>query len=101
MFVVSPRVPAGYLFAYAQRIDEPDGERIWYFPDAAGRSPLVTTGGLTAVLEKGVKVGAEHRPGKYRIDLWLTPTPIRRDVPTLASRTAEGVGTTIEIEIVP
>jgi hypothetical protein len=78
MFMVSPSASSGYLGAYAQRADDPRGERIWYFPDARGKSPFVTPGGATTFLEEGVKVGPEHWPGTYRVFLWLASNPIDR-----------------------
>lgn len=101
MFVVPPSSPGGYLVAYAERTEEPKGDRIWYFPDAAGRLPLVRGSGSTAVLEQGVKVGPEHRPGTYRIVLWLTTTAVERQAPAPAPQGAEGTVTTAELEIVP
>jgi hypothetical protein len=101
IFMVSPAVRTGYLVAYAQRVDEPNGERIWYFPDAAGRSPFVTGDGSTRVLDEGVKVGAEHRQGKYRVTLWLARSAIARGAPALASQAAQSTRTSVDLEIVP
>jgi len=98
MFMVSPAVQTGYLVAYAQRVDEPNGERIWYFPDAAGKSPFVTAGGSTRVLDEGVKVGPEHRRGQYRVTLWLARSAIGRGAPALASQRTR---TSLDLEIVP
>ena len=81
MFMVSPSAASGYLGAYAQRTDDLTGERIWYFPDAQGKAPFVTPGEATTFLQEGVRVGPEHRPGTYRVFLWLAPTPIDRGSP--------------------
>lgn len=96
MFLIRPDTGTGYLGAYAQRTDDPDGERIWYFPSAAHQSPLVGGAATTTVLDRAVQVGPEHRPGTYRVTLWLDSNPIERGRGPSPDR-----ATTRTIEIVP
>jgi len=93
MFAIGPSKTSGYIAAYAQRVGDPTGERIWYFPDAAEKAPFVSAGDSTRVLAEGVKVGAEHRPGKYRVTLWLAPGPIDRNSAISPTH--------VEVEILP
>jgi hypothetical protein len=99
-FIVSPSASAGYLGAYAQRADDPGGERLWYFPDATGRAPLVVPAAATTVLPDGVRLGPEHRPGRYRVTVWLSPQPIERRSLERPPATAR-LATSMEIEVAP
>jgi hypothetical protein len=78
-FVVNAAVTSGYLGAYAERLDDPSHARIWYFPTAAGASPLIAPGTGTIVLPDGIQLGSEHRPGRYRVTVWISSRPVDRD----------------------
>jgi hypothetical protein len=82
LFKVNAAVMSGYLGAYAERADAspsaPSPERIWYFPTTGGTTPAIAHGGGTIVLSEGIRIGAEHRPGKYRITVWIANRPVRR-----------------------
>jgi hypothetical protein len=78
MFSVPAGAASGYLGAYAERLDEPGARRIWYFPDSSGGSPRIDAASVTRVLTDGVRLGPPHLPGKYRITLWVSPTPVLR-----------------------
>jgi hypothetical protein len=77
MFSVGANAPRGYLAAYAERTDGA-GARIWYFPTRGGVAPRVEPGASTHVLEQGVRLGASHGTGRYRVHVWVTETPVER-----------------------
>lgn len=79
MVSVNAAVAWGQVGAYAERADDPEHSRIWYFPSPAGGVPLVAHGAGTVVLPEGIKVGPEHQPGSYRVTLWLSSRPVDRD----------------------
>src|SRR5215471_8729373 len=61
MFQVDSSVVSGYLAAYAERVGNSDRHaRIWYFPTEGEESPLVSAGPIPVVLERGIRIGAEH-----------------------------------------
>jgi hypothetical protein len=92
MFEVNAAVASGYLGAYAERVDAPGGERIWYFPSASGSAPRIDSGAGTAVAPQGIRLGPEHAPGTYRVSVWLSTRPLQRtevdgaDAATMRSR---------------
>jgi hypothetical protein len=101
MFKVDAGAPAGYLGAFAVPEDGPGSERIWYFPTAAGHSPLVRTASDTVVLPDGVLIGPEHRPGRYRITLWISSRPLGRaeaDAPEDGAIQSRAV---VHVQVVP
>ena len=51
----------GFLSAYADPV--PGGERIWYLTNEPVRGP---------VIPKAARIGAEHRPGAYRVEVVLS-----------------------------
>lgn len=64
----------GYVAAWAEPVN--GGERIWYF-SADGYSPLVDgTAAPGAVTSRAARIGAEHGPGTYRVQLRLTEKPM-------------------------
>lgn len=78
VFTVNSAVASGYLGAYAERIGDPTRERIWYFPNRTGSSPVVDRGTGTIAVRDGIMIGAEHLPGSYRITAWISDRPIER-----------------------
>lgn len=78
VFLVNSRVASGYLGAYAERVGDPSGKRIWYFPNANGKGPHVDAGSGTTVLREGIRIGPEHGPGQYRLSVWLSVKPLAR-----------------------
>ncbi|HWA73974.1 MAG TPA: hypothetical protein VG937_16645 [Polyangiaceae bacterium] len=78
VFLVNSAVASGYLGAYAERVGEPSGNRIWYFPNTTGASPHVVAGAGTTVLPEGIRIGPEHGPGQYRLSVWLSVRPLAR-----------------------
>lgn len=88
MFSV-PAEARGHLVAYAEPLDAPGQPRIWYFPTAAGDSPEVAVAERTRVLPEGVRLGAPHAEGRYRITAWLHPfIPSRAVEPPESATTA-------------
>jgi hypothetical protein len=82
IFTVDSALTFGYIGAYAEKIGDPGNSRIWYFPDPDGRGPLVEPGHGTLVLPEAVRIGYEHAPGRYRVTVWSSRTPIsRRNAP--------------------
>ena len=75
MFKVNAAVVSGYLGAYAQRVDDPAHARIWYFPSPARSAPRVAPGDGTRVLPEGIRIGPEHRPGRYQVTVWIADRP--------------------------
>lgn len=100
IFSVNAAVTSGYLGAYAVRSDDPRQERIWYFPSLGAVAPRVTPGAGTVTLPDGIRVGREHAPGHYRVELWLSAQPFQRAdaKQALASATSSKQ---LELEILP
>ena len=46
--------------------------------DPAGGTPVVAAGPRTIVLPEGIRIGAEHTPGRYRVTAWVTERPSTR-----------------------
>lgn len=78
MFTVNAALASGTLGAYAERVDDPTHQRIWYFPDGAGEAPTVAPGAGTMVVPRGIRIGPEHQPGRYRVTVWLADRPLAR-----------------------
>jgi hypothetical protein len=66
----------GFLAAFA--IPEGVGERIWYFPSLDGECPQVEPSSETQTLPRGVRLGPEQPPGRYRVHLLLSRRPLTR-----------------------
>ena len=77
MFSVGASERPGYLAAYAERVDVP-APRIWYFPARSGGQPRVEPAAATRVLGEGIRLGAPHVPGRYRVHAWISETPTAR-----------------------
>lgn len=102
MFSVNAAVVSGYLGAYAERVGDPAPERIWYFPDPTGRSPQVASGSGTIVLPQGIRIGLEHRPGRYRVIAWITArVPTRAAEGDLTADGGAGAHDAFELEVTP
>jgi hypothetical protein len=101
MFTVNAALTSGYVGAYAERVDDPSHARIWYFPSAAGSAPVVAPAAGTIVVPDGIKIGPEHRPGRYRVAVWISSQPLGRD--QLDRVADEGVRSrsTFEIDVAP
>jgi len=78
MFTVNAAAVSGYLGAFAERIDDPQHDRIWYFSDRANEPPLVAPGTATVVVPQGIRIGPDHRAGKYRVTAWIASRPLDR-----------------------
>jgi hypothetical protein len=76
-FEVRGAPPSRYFAAFARRAD---GLVIWYFPetDAAGSLDLETHIREQA-LDRQVRLGDEHRPGRYDVSLVFSPSPVSRE----------------------
>ena len=96
MFSVGANTERGYLGAYAERAGAPASPRIWYFPARGGAAPLVEPATEMRVLGEGVRLGAPHAPGKYKVRVWLNETPVDRDDGE-AIRRAKAAEITLEI----
>lgn len=81
MFSVANVDREGYLAAYAESVDSPDEPRIWYFPTSDGDAPRVTAQSGTTVLSQGIRLGAPHEKGKYRMTLWISELPVDKKQP--------------------
>jgi hypothetical protein len=75
MFVVSGSPRVAFLTAYAEPASA--GEPIWYY-SAQEDSPAVGAD-RTVPLRRGIRIGSEHRPGRYRLHLLLSERPLRRE----------------------
>jgi hypothetical protein len=76
LLVVRVSGARGYVSAWA--IPAGGGERIWYF-SADTFSPLLDATSVTsAVATRAVKIGPEHVPGAYIVQLRLTEQPMMR-----------------------
>ena len=78
MFSVGAGTTAGHLAAYAERVDDPAADPIWYFPSPSGAMPRVEASSVTRVLPDGIRLAEPHAPGRYRIRAWISATPIER-----------------------
>jgi hypothetical protein len=78
MFSINAAIASGHLAAYAERVGAGAHERIWYFPTATGRSPIVPPGSGTVVLPEGIRIGPEHPPGRYRVTVWIAERAVSR-----------------------
>jgi hypothetical protein len=67
----------GYLAAYAERVDVP-APRIWYFPVRSGGQPRIEPAAETRVLGEGIRLGAPHVAGRYRVRVWISDVPVER-----------------------
>jgi hypothetical protein len=76
MFRASGVTRAGFLSAWAT--PEYGGQRIWYFPTDSGESPPVEAREGPQLLNRGVRLGAEQPPGRYRVHLVLSLRPLTR-----------------------
>jgi hypothetical protein len=57
----------------------PSGERIWYFPTEAGELPELRAHEEPELVPRGVRLGAEHAPGRYRVETLLLRQRLARD----------------------
>lgn len=78
MFTVGAGDRRGYLAAYAERVGAPPSERIWYFPVPSGTQPRIEPISKTRVLGEGIRLGPPHVPGRYRVHVWISETPVER-----------------------
>jgi hypothetical protein len=97
MFSVGASERRGYLAAYAERVGVPAASRIWYFPARSGAQPRVDSSAVTRVLGEGVRLGAPHAAGRYRVHAWISETPVGRGVD---DRVRDPGATEILLEIV-
>jgi hypothetical protein len=79
MFSVPPGAVSGYVGAYATRLDDVSGSRIWYFPSSDGAAPRLEPSSSTSVLPQAVRLGPPHRAGEYQITFWISSAPPSRD----------------------
>ncbi len=68
---------SGYVSAWAEPAG--GGERIWYF-SAEGASPFLDpTSVAPAAKTLAAKIGPEHRPGQYLVQVRVTEQPMKRE----------------------
>jgi hypothetical protein len=101
MFTVNAAVASGYLGAFAERLDDPTPERIWYFSETTARSPFVQPGVGTVVVPRGIRIGPEHHPGRYRVTAWIASQPLDRGQIDVASPDVIRSRSTLDFEVVP
>jgi hypothetical protein len=66
-----------FLHAYADPLNGTN-QRIWYLP-TQDTSPFLVTPGMTGTLQPAIRVGNEHRPGRYRIHLIWAKAPMTHE----------------------
>jgi hypothetical protein len=71
----SPR----WLAVFAERADETPPHRIWMFPGPDGVAPEIRPTAEAAVLPRAVELGADLRPGLYRLTVLVFDHPPTRD----------------------
>ncbi len=71
LFRVTPEA-RGFLAAYAEA---EDGQLIWYFPSQNSDMPKLSHAS-GAFLTVGVRIGAEHRPGRHQVHLAVFEHPL-------------------------
>lgn len=57
----------------------PQGQRIWYFPADDGEAPLLEATQEPVVVQRGIRLGPEHQPGRWRVQLLATRSRLDRD----------------------
>jgi hypothetical protein len=101
MFTVNASVTYGYLGAFAERLDDPKHDRIWYFSEPTKEPPLVQPGPGTVVVPQGIRIGPEHRPGWYRVTAWIASQPLERGQVDSGGPDLLRSRSTLDFEIVP
>lgn len=97
---VEGRSPAASLAAYATREGAPDA-KIWYFPEANGSWADVAAGRETQVIPRGIKLGPEHRPGRYVVHVVIARRPMGKEEALDVANADVLVRVTRPLEIVP
>jgi hypothetical protein len=102
MFAVNAALASGVLGAYAERVDDPAHDRIWYFPATTAAAPAVAPGKGTVVVPEGIRIGPEHRPGRYRVIAWIASRSLgRAEVDAPASAGLYRSRAILELEVRP
>jgi hypothetical protein len=76
LFRAGGAVEGGFLAAWAEPAG--GGERVWYFPAEGGESPSLVPRADLQTLPRGIRIGAEQPPGRYRVHLVLSRRPLDR-----------------------
>jgi hypothetical protein len=77
LFDLSGSAGHDYFAAFARH---QDGTVIWYFPESPDGKSLELARSLSeGVLRRGVAVGDEHQPGRYRVHGIFSDTALTRD----------------------
>jgi hypothetical protein len=97
MFSVGASKQRGLIAAYAERVDEAAAPRIWYFPSRGGAQPSIEPATETRVLDEGVRLGEPHAPGRYRVHVWISDTPIAARTSDELARQPRGSEILLEI----
>lgn len=77
VFRLDEQASAGYLAAYATT-DREGGEPIWYFPEADGSTPEILPRAGAQVVPRGIRLGPEHRSGRYVVRVIVARRPLTR-----------------------
>jgi hypothetical protein len=88
-----------YLAAFAEPAAR-NGERIWYFPLPDGRQ-VRPTDQSPSIVDTAVRVGPEHRPGRYRVHVLLTRNPVQAATWDQVAASAILEQTSTELEVTP
>jgi hypothetical protein len=72
LFAVRGEQARGFLGAYARPAD--GGSPIWYFSAEAESPAVVARGPGLQALSRGIRLGPEHRPGRYQVVVVLGQT---------------------------
>jgi hypothetical protein len=78
IFAVAGDATTGFLSAYAEPL-EPGTERVWYFSKSNQSPELPRIGEGTRVFERAVQIAGTHRPGRYRVHLFLSDVPLGQE----------------------
>jgi len=98
LFAARTGAPAGYLAAWAEPAT--GGQRIWYF-SADEETPRVDAAiAGTRPLSRGVRIGPEHAPGRYRVHVVLSAQPLSKAALTGATPPAVKAADEIPLTIV-
>jgi hypothetical protein len=76
LFRSSGVAEGGFLSAWA--VPEGSAARVWYFPADNGASPALAARPETQTLARGIRLGPEQPPGRYRVHLVLSRRPLTR-----------------------
>jgi hypothetical protein len=69
---------SGFLHAFAEPLEKGQ-ERVWYYPTAVNAPPHLEHAAEGQILNRGIVVGTEHVPGRYRVHIVVASRSLSRE----------------------